>query len=278
MKLRYAAETETLLVTAESRAEAVDLNHHYGKWFDPAVDPEGFARYVLAPDERPLPGKYLPVSYDAPGLLDHYFTRLKQYATEEPDTLGRVDLTPVLAGLKHTHVVGDAVLVERTVGVGGYQQVHKSVREKHPDPDDLLRHLTDAHLDYLVEAVGHRPSEPEYVEAGNGMMTRNPRYLTRHKARREFGGYVSRTHEAVWAALFARWLEVFGSPAQRRLCSQLVPGAFETRRPAGPRLVDHTLYVDDPAGEFGTPIDYDGKGRKVSVVSAEGFRGLAGKE
>lgn len=267
---------ESLIVTAETPLEVLWVWKHYrldagtpdGAVAMAQAIQTGTYTHTTAPHDK---SKWFDVDVYLNALAP-YTNLLKQVTGFDitPGELPNMDLTadyPDRLGFTH--------LVDACGIVGGmfHAHVYINAEEWNGQPAEVRAQVNAE--DYVMEDVGKRKHEREYITAGNGHMVANPQYLKRHRAEAGLGA------PWLWKRIFSWWRANHASPAQFELlaAADAMPKYkgqtdrdYDIRKGGGEEasLIGYSMYVVDPAGT----IDWDGKGTKAKCFTWDEFAKL----
>ncbi len=270
---------DSLVVTAETPAEVMEVWQHYR--LDSGT-PEGVlkmaeaiqaGRYIHTTQPHPT-RKWFDVDVYLNRALNPYWALLKRMTgfdvgvnpeSSFPDT-NLTSLYPNRLGFTH---ITDSIAIE-----DGAIHAHVYIQAQDWNNRDAATNVQRNADDYVMEQVGKRKHEREFITAGNGHMVANKNYLKRHQAEPGLGA------PWLWTVVFAWWRANHATEGQRRLLdaidalkSRAGDRDYDIRKGGGEEatLVGYSMYALDPAGK----VDWDGKGTKASVYTWEQFQAVA---
>jgi hypothetical protein len=205
---RFGGQLE---IKAENPQEVEDLISHF-RLFKNVSDVAELQRriealqsqtlvHVLKSDKRPI--------YEVSGCLDHEFT--KPYQKWAKDCFGFDGVFPDLEiprkydGLIHTNYQARLYTENEHICFEAYTSAQPWAGK------DAQDYATNLVTDYIGEEFGCRYQEPEFLSTRNGMFTKNPNYLKRHKAK------PGATNSRLKKAFFNWWLATHANDAQKAI-------------------------------------------------------------
>lgn len=255
-----------LTLVAENIAESAELVDHFklhkGKDIESLQarisalqDPS--LSVTIGTDKRPAYCVETSLPWDFSKPYADWMSRDLGYDGPLPD----LDIPRQWGGLKHTNYQAELRLQGEHITFIAYTTSEPWNKK------DAQTYAESRVADCISEEFGERYHEPEYIQAGNNMMVRNPDYLKRRKPT------PAASNSRLKRALFEWWLSNEATEAQREIVAgnaQIVAetggymGAFDFERPHS------TIY-------HGRKMDKDGKTQDYLAMSFSDFARL-GKE
>ena len=227
--MKFEHNPQCLTITAKTVREALRIAEHY-KLLTPViadtpVSPEDLPQFearlgeriaqmtatldavksgclshdATATEKRPWFAANVDLGPDAVAPYLALLTRVTGYTGEVP----LLDLPYKGGGLLHTHIVERFQVGSEGVRVTGFIQA-----EDWNGQPAATRAAANFH-EYVVETIGFRRHEPEYLVAGNNVRVPNPKYLHRHAPEHGLGSPL------LWQGLFTWWRLTVANDAQR---------------------------------------------------------------
>ena len=258
---RFGGQLE---ISAENAQEVESLISHF-RLFKDLSDVEtlkariaaleaGKLSHVIKSDKRPV--------YEVSSCLEHEFTMpYKEWALRNfgyDGTFPDLDIPRERGGLIYTNYQARLYTDNEHICFDAFTTSEPWNKK------DAHDHAQSRVVDYIGEEFGTRHNEPEFIQAGNNHVKRNPDYLKRHKA-------TPRASNArLKRAFFEWWITTHASDAQKAI----VAGNREIVAQTGTYMGAFEFERDQDRIYYGRKVSADGKTKDYKSMTFAEFGGL----
>lgn len=214
-------------------------------------------------------GGWERVEYET-NFLKPYYEKMKDLVLT-PEGFA-IDLTSILGGFYHTHIVQSAVADEKgSLHVTGYVFVYPNLNHSASNPLTAEQRAAQAitrHRECVNQSLGKQESQSEYIEAGGGGLYRkNPKF-----GRAPTPATHALSNDKVWQAMWRVFRERFATPEQINLLDRLHQTSAHVKIDLGPALChlnwDKSFHIDNCGGTV--KFEDFNKGKDIAITWCPG--------